>query len=120
MNAQMEISVVDRDLPGPMFTMQRRVGDAVGAAFAKWLAQRDLGKFLVIFPPAATVADRFINCVDEAELLHTIAQIMFWMKHYGVAGPLDFHPGGISPDTLDQVQRLKKMVAEFLARESSG
>ena len=56
-----------------MFTVRRRVADAEGAGFARWLAQPDLGRFLVVVP-GATIGERLINAIDEYELGVIIAQ----------------------------------------------
>jgi hypothetical protein len=72
------LSVVDRDLDGVMFELRRKLGEAFGKGFAKWVTERDRGRFLVIELPEANVecafADAFVNAADERELIETVAR----------------------------------------------
>jgi hypothetical protein len=72
------LSVVDRDLDGVMFELRRKLGEAFGTGFAKWVTERDRGRFLVIELPEANVecafADAFVNAADERALIETVAR----------------------------------------------
>jgi hypothetical protein len=68
------LSVVDRDLDDVMFELRRKLGEAFGKGFAKWVTERDRGRFLVIELPEANVECAFVNAADERELIETVAR----------------------------------------------
>jgi hypothetical protein len=111
---EVEIVIVDRDLPDQMFVVRRRVSDVEGAAFAKWLARPDLGKFLVIVP-GDTVDERFINVADEHELGVVIARQFELYKQAAQAQDGDWSfaiKAGVSQQTRANIDSLVKELRE--------
>jgi hypothetical protein len=74
------LSVVDRGFDDVMFELRRKLGEVFGKGFAKWVTERDRGRFLVIELPESDVecafADAFVNAADERELIETVARLV--------------------------------------------
>jgi len=111
-----EILVVDRELPDQMFMVRRWASEVEGAGFARWLAQPDLGRFLVLVP-GASIGERLINAMDEYELGVIIAQqFMDLYKRARAQGDVSRSfriNAGVTPETRANIDRLMEQLHEI-------
>jgi hypothetical protein len=78
--------VYDRELPDGMFELRRGVAWHEGRGFALWLTQPSLGRFVVGIE-ADTTGERWINAMDEDELIVVICkQLMAAVERGQAAG----------------------------------